>query len=218
MKIAVIAVAPGEGLAAIFRDFGVAGVVRGGQSANPSTGELLEAVRGCHAEEIVLLPNNPNVVMAARQVAGMAERPVFVVPTRNAAEGFAALLALDPARDAAGNAAVMTEAGRGVQTLAVTEAVRDATIGGRKVRHGQTIVLDPDDGLLAADNDRMKAVLAGVAALEPGYELLTLYYGEGAELEEAETTARRIADEHEGIEVEVIHGGQPHYRYLIAAE
>jgi dihydroxyacetone kinase-like predicted kinase len=112
----------------------------------------------------------------------------------------------------------MTDAGRAVQTLAVTEAVRDATIGGRKVRHGQTIVLDPDDGLLAADHDPLKAVLAGVAALEPGYELLTLYYGEGAELEEAETTARRIGDEHEGIEVEVIHGGQPHYRYLIAAE
>jgi uncharacterized protein len=217
-KLAVIAVAPGEGLAAIFRDFGVAKVIRGGQSANPSTGELLEAVRDCHAGEIVLLPNNPNVVMAARQVAAMAERPVVVVPTRNAAEGFAALLALDPTRDAEGNVSVMTEAGRAVQTLAVTEAVRDATIGGRKVRHGQTIVLDPDDGLLAADNDRMKAVLAGVAALEPGYELLTLYYGEGAELEDAEATARRIAEEHEGVEVEVIHGGQPHYRYLIAAE
>ena len=87
----------GDGLAAIFRDFGVAAVVQGGQSANPSTGELLEAVGAVEAREILLLPNNPNVVLAARQVAQMTDRPVSVVPTRNAAEGFAALLALDPA-------------------------------------------------------------------------------------------------------------------------
>jgi len=216
--LAVVVVAPGDGLAAIFRDFGVAAVVRGGQSANPSTGELLEAVSRIHAREIVLLPNNPNVLMAARQVAGMADRPVVVVPTRNAAEGFAALLALDPVMGAADNAGPMTDAGRAVQTLAVTDAVRDATIGGRRVRRGQTIALDPDDGLVACDSDRSKAVLAGVAALQPGFELLTVYYGEGAELAEAEAMARRLGEAHEGVEVEVIHGGQPHYRYLIAAE
>ena len=94
--LAVVAVTAGDGLAAIFRDFGVAAVVQGGQSANPSTGELLEAVGAVEAREVLLLPNNPNVVLAARQVAQMTDRPVSVVPTRNAAEGFAALLALDP--------------------------------------------------------------------------------------------------------------------------
>jgi DAK2 domain fusion protein YloV len=216
--LGVIAVAAGDGLAAIFRDFGVAAVVQGGQSANPSTGELLEAIQAVDASQIIVLPNNPNVVLAARQVIGMADRPVVVVPTRNAAEGFAALLSLDPSLDASANAGPMTEAARSIQTLVVTEAVRDATIGGRKVKRGQTIVLDPDDGLVAAGNDRGKAVLAAIAALAPGFELLTVFYGDGADLAEAESIARRIGAATPGVEVEVRHGGQPFYRYLIAAE
>jgi fatty acid kinase len=218
LPLAVVAVTAGDGLAAIFREFGAASVVRGGQSANPSTGELLDAVKAIDADEIVLLPNNPNVVMAARQVATMAGRPVSVVPTRNAAEGFAALLALDPTKDAAHNADPMTAAGRAIQTLAVTEAVRDATIGGKKVKRGQTIALDPDDGLVAAGKDRDRAVLQAVGALKPGFELVTVYYGDGADLAEAEAIARKIGTAVSGIEVEVVHGGQPHYRYLIAAE
>jgi uncharacterized protein len=216
--LAVIAVTAGDGLAAIFRDFGVASVVQGGQSANPSTGELLAAVDAVPAREVLLLPNNPNVVLAARQVASMAMRPVAVVPTRNAAEGFAALLALDPGRDAAANVGPMTEAGRAIQTVVVTEAVRGATIGGKKVKKGQTIALDPDDGLIAVDKDREKAVLAAVAALTPGYELVTIFYGDGADLAETQAMARRIGAVVPGIEVEVRHGGQPYYRYLISAE
>jgi DAK2 domain fusion protein YloV len=216
--LAVIAVTAGDGLAAIFRDFGVASVVQGGQSANPSTGELLAAVDAVPAREVLLLPNNPNVVLAARQVASMTTRPVAVVPTRNAAEGFAALLALDPGRDAAANVGPMTEAGRAIQTVVVTEAVRGATIGGKKVKKGQTIALDPDDGLIAVDKDREKAVLAAVAALTPGYELVTIFYGDGADLAETQAMARRIGAVVPGIEVEVRHGGQPYYRYLISAE
>jgi DAK2 domain fusion protein YloV len=217
-SLAVIAVTAGDGLADIFRDFGVAAVVQGGQSANPSTGELLEAVAAVPAREVMLLPNNPNVVLAARQVAAMSDRPVAVVPTRNAAEGFAALLALDPSLDAAANVGPMTDAGRAIQTVVVTEAVRDATIGGKKVKKGQTIALDPDDGLVAVDGDREKCVLAAMAALTPGYELVTLFYGDGADLTETEAMARRIGALVPGIEVEVRHGGQPFYRYLISAE
>jgi uncharacterized protein len=216
--LAVIAVTAGDGLAATFRDFGVATVVQGGQSANPSTGELLDAVRAVRAREVLLLPNNPNVVLAARQVAGMSDRPVSVVPTRNAAEGFAALLALDPGMDATANVGPMTEAARAIQSLVVTEAVRDARIGGRKVKRGQTIALDPDDGLIAVDSDREKCVLAAMKALTPGYELVTLFYGDGADLTEAETMARLIGAAGSGAEIEVRHGGQPFYRYLISAE
>jgi DAK2 domain fusion protein YloV len=218
LPLAVVAVAAGDGLAAIFRDFGVSRVVVGGQSANPSTGELLEAIRGLDAREVLVLPNNPNVVLAARQVAHMADRPVAVVATRNAAEGFAALLALDPTKNAADNATEMTTAGRGIQSLSVTTAVRDATIGGVKVREGQAIVLDPDDGLVAVDNDTPTAVLAAIKALEPGFELLTVYYGEGTDLAATEALARRIGELGTGAEVEVVHGGQPHYHYLISAE
>ena len=216
--LAVIAVTAGDGLAAIFRDFGVAAVVQGGQSANPSTGELLEAVAAVNAREILLLPNNPNVILAARQVASMCDRPVAVVPTRNAAEGFAALLALDPARDATANVGPMTDAGRAIQSLVVTEAVRDATIGGKKVKRGQTIALDPDDGLVAVHSDREACVLAAMSALAPGYELVTLFYGDGGDLAETEALARRIGGVVLGTEIEVRHGGQPFYRYLISAE
>jgi hypothetical protein len=216
--LAVIAVAAGEGLGAIFADFGVAEVVHGGQSANPSTGELLDAIERTEADEILLLPNNPNVVLAARQVAAMSTRPVAVVPTRNAAEGFAALLALDPTKGAEANTAPMTEAGRSIQTLSITEAVRDATIGKKKVKRGQTIALDPDDGLVAANANREKCVVEAIGRLEPGFELVSLFYGEDASLAEAESVARRIQAAIPGIDVEVRHGGQPYYRYLIAAE
>ena len=218
LPLGVIAVVSGDGLAAIFRDFGVAAIVQGGQTSNPSTGELLEAVSAVDAREVLILPNNPNVVLAARQVAALADRPVAVVASRNAAEGFAALLALDPTLSAEANCGPMTEAARAIQSLVVTEAVRDATIGGKKVKRGQTIALDPDDGLIAVDGDRSKAVLAAVGALHAGYELLTIFYGDGADLAEAEGMAKRIGATVPGVDVEVRHGGQPYYRYLISAE
>jgi DAK2 domain fusion protein YloV len=218
VPLAVVAVTTGEGLSRIFESYGVAAIVHGGQTSNPSTGELLDAVERIAADEILLLPNNPNVVLAARQASEMTSRRVRVVPTRNAAEGFAALIALDPSRDATANAEVMTLAGRAVQTLQVTEAVRDAMVGGQKVRKGQTIVLDPDDGLLAAGNDRSKAVLGALDALEPGFELITLYWGDGADEADARAMCARIRETRPGVEVEVVHGGQPHYRYLISAE
>jgi uncharacterized protein len=225
LPLGVVAVAPSDGLAAVlvdmaapFREFGAFRIVRGGQSANPSTGELLAAVEATQADELLILPNNPNVVLAARQVASMTQRPVHIVPTRNCAEGVAALMELDPERSAETNAGTMTEASRSIQTMQVTEAVRDATVSGRKVKKGQTIVLDPDDGLLAVDSDTQRAVLAGLARLEPGYGLLTIYYGEDATLDDTESLALKVREVIPGIDVEVIHGGQPHYRYLVSAE
>jgi hypothetical protein len=218
LPLAVVAVAAGDGLAAIFRDFGVAAVVQGGQSANPSTGELLHAIEAVNALETLLLPNNPNVILAARQVAALTSRVVHVVPTRNAAEGIAALLALDPTLGGAANVDEMTAAGRAIESLSVTTAVRDAKVSGHKVRRGQTIVLDPDDGLVAVASERGRAIETAVRGLRPGIELVTLFYGEGADLAEAEETARLINAARTGVEVEVRHGGQPHYRYLISAE
>jgi uncharacterized protein len=216
---AIVAVVAGDGLARVFESFGVDQIVSGGQTANPSTGELLRVARLARAREVLLLPNNPNVRLAAEQAAKVCEdKRLVVVPTRNAAEGIAALLALDPTLDAAANAGPMTEASRGIQSVQVTEAVRNATIGGKKVKQGQTIALDPDDGLVAVDGNRDKAVLKAVASFTPGYELITLYYGADSSLTEAEELASRIRVASPGAEVEVVHGGQPHYRYLISAE
>ena len=215
---AIVAVVAGDGLEKLFRDLGVAHIVRGGQTANPSTGELLRIARLARSREVLLLPNNPNVRLAAEQAARICkDRRLVVVPTRNAAEGVAALLAYDPDLDAATNAGPMTSAGRGLATVQVTEAVRDAKIGGRKVRKGQTIALDPDEGLVAVGSNRDKAVLKAVGTFPAGVELVTVYYGEDASLTEAEAIATRIGAEL-GAEVEVVHGGQPHYRYLISAE
>jgi DAK2 domain fusion protein YloV len=216
---AIVAVVAGEGLAAVFEEFGVQQILRGGQSENPSTGELLRVARLARQREVLLLPNNPNVRLAAEQAARMCDdKRLVVVPTRNAAEGLAALLALDPSKDAATNVGPMTEASRAVQTMQVTEAVRDARMGRKKVKKGQTIVLDPDDGLVSSGSAVEPTVLDAVGHLEPGFELVTIYYGANATLGEAEALARKVGEATNGAEVEVVHGGQPHYRYLIAAE
>jgi dihydroxyacetone kinase-like predicted kinase len=225
VPLGIVAVAAGDGLAQALAAFGLAderlhvSIVRGGQAENPSAGEILAAITASPGDEVVVLPNNPNVKLAAGQAAEMADRPVRVVPTRNAAEGIAALLEVDPGAGASGNAELMLEAGRAIQTLLVTEAVRSAVVSGRKVRRGQTMALDPDDGLLAAGDDPDRAVLAGIAALEPGFSLVTLWYGDGADLADAERLARLVQDAWPAVEeVEVRHGGQPHYRYLVSAE
>ena len=111
-----------------------------------------------------------------------------------------------------------TEAARAIHSVLVTEAVRDARIGDRKVRKGQTIVLDPDDGLVAADSDRLRAILAGARAIGQGAELVTLYYGGGADLDEAESTARPLVGGRGGIGGQGVPRGQPVYRYQISAE
>ncbi|MEA2547067.1 MAG: fatty acid kinase, partial [Chloroflexota bacterium] len=117
------------------------------------------------------------------------------------------------------NVGPMTAAGRSLATVQVTEAVRDAKIGGRKVKKGQTIALDPDEGLVAVDANRDKAVMKAVATFPADIGIVTLYYGDGATLAEAEALAKQIGLVRPGLEsVDVVHGGQPHYRYLISAE
>jgi DAK2 domain fusion protein YloV len=216
MPMAIVAVASGDGLEKEFRDRGVSAIVRGGQTANPSTGELLAAIDRLNATEVVILPNNKNVMLAARQVVELATKPIHVVPTRNAVEGLEAVLAVNPALAVADNLARMTEQSRSVQTLQVTTATRDAKVSGRRVKRGQTIVLDPDEGLVAVHRERLAAILAALAALRPGFELVNLLYGQGADLPEAEAVAARVLDAFPGIEVDVARGGQPLYPFLIA--
>ena len=217
---AIVAVVAGDGLERILLDSGAHHIVRGGQTANPSTGELLRIARLARAREVIVLPNNPNVRLAAEQAASICtDRRLVVVPTRNAAEGLAALLAYKPTLDAAANVGPMTTAARDITTVQVTEAVRDARIGGRKVRKGQTIVLDPDDGLVAVDKVPERAVMKAVETFPAGIGNVTIYYGGDGSLMDAEVLAGQIRARLPGLEnVEVVPGGQPHYRYLISAE
>lgn len=217
---AIVAVVAGDGLERVLLDSGAHHIVRGGQTANPSTGELLRIARLAKAREVIILPNNPNVRLAAEQAASICtDRRLVVVPTRNAAEGLAALLAYKPTLDAAANVGPMTTAARDITSVQVTEAVRDARIGGGKVRKGQTIVLDPDDGLIAVDKDAERAVMKAVETFPAGIGNVTIYYGAAGSLMDAEALASRIRARLPGLEtVEVVPGGQPHYRYLISAE
>lgn len=216
---AVIAVVAGDGLARVFSSLGATGVVQGGQGTNPSVGELADAIRGSGNSDVLVLPNNPNVRMAAKQAGELLpDIRVEVVPTRNAAEGVAAMLAFDPDRTLKESAKAMTQAGRAVQTLQVTVAVRDARIGRHKVKRGHYIVLGPNDGLVAADSDRKTAIRSGIGLLKSGFELLTLYRGRDVDHASGQQLRDELAQELEDVEIELVEGGQAHYDFLISAE
>jgi DAK2 domain fusion protein YloV len=216
---AVIAVAAGDGLARVFSSLGATGVVQGGQGANPSVGELADAIRGSGKSEVIVLPNNPNVRLAAKQAGQLCDGvKVEVVPTRNAGEGVAALLAFDPDAALKDVAKQMTQAGRNVQTLQVSLAIRDARMGRHKVHRGDYIVLGPSDGLVAAHADRTTAIRSGIGLLKSGFELLTLYRGRDVDHAAGQELRDHLATELDGVEIELVEGGQPHYDFLIAAE
>jgi uncharacterized protein len=217
-KTAVVAVASGRGLAEVFRTLG-ATVVSGGAGANPSAGELAEAVRATGAAYVLVLPNNPNVRLAANQAGELARGvKVEVVPTRNPAEGIAAMLSYTPDMAAGTVVRQMSSAAKRVQTLQVTAAVRDARIGRQRIKRDEFIVLGPDDGLVAVDASRTAAVVAALRKLKAGYELLSIYRGEGVNFASAEELREAILKDIDGVEIELVDGGQPHYDFLIAAE
>lgn len=218
-SLAVVAVAEGEGFADVLASFGVDEIVHAPRWGNPSTGEILAALRRSRARHVIVLPNDSDVVMAAEQAAGaLPDREIVVVPTRSAPEGFAALLAMDPAVGARANLAPMLAAARDVQTLLVAIADRPSRLAGRTVTAGQTVVLGPDAGLVAAAADPVDAIVEAVGTLDDGYELLTFYVGDGGSDDEARVAIERIGEGRPGTEAEVMPGGQPHYRYVISAE
>jgi hypothetical protein len=218
-RLAVVAVAGGPGLAEVFASFGVDEILPSPRVGNPSTGEIVEALQRIDATGILVLPNDPNVVLAAEQAASATPgKEVVVVPTRSAPEGFAALLAMDHGASAGENLGPMLAAARDVRTLLVARADRDSRLGGRDIAAGQYIALRPGEGLVAVADDAVSAIDSAVAGLDDGFELLTFYIGEGGSAEEAGEAIRRIVERRPGTEAEVLPGGQPHYPYLISAE
>jgi uncharacterized protein len=216
---AVIAVAPGAGLAHVFEALGAHAVVRSDDGANASAGELAAAIRGTACQQVIVLPNNPNVRLAARQGGELCPgQEVSVVPTRNPAEGVAAMLALDESLDLEQNVARMTDRMHATATLQVAQAVRNARMGRRRVRKGQFIVLGGDQKLLVAGDDRHAAVIDGLNRAGGDFELVTIYHGDGSDRGDAQALADAIRARFEAAEVEIVDGGQPHYCYLISAE
>ena len=214
----VVAVVVGEGVGRILRSLGAQRLVPGGQSMNPSTAELLEAVEAVRSTHVVILPNNENVEPVAKQVDALTSKTVRVVPTGTIVEGFAALLAYDPGADVETNVAAMTASARRVVPGAITRAVRDAETDLGSVRKGDWIGVSRD-GIAAIGDSAAEAALRLLDALVgDDHELVTVIEGEGA----TASTTRRITEwvraEHPGISVEVHHGGQPLYPYLLGIE
>lgn len=215
---ALIAVAAGDGLADALRSMGVTEVVRGGQTENPSTEELLRAVAESPAPEAILLPNNPNILLSAARVPELSAKPVRVVPSRSIPQGIAALEGYNPDDDLDLNAARMEAAVAGVRTIELTHAVRDAAIEGVAVRNGDVVAL-LDDSLVASGEDDITVLQAVLdrANFEHA-ELATIFFGAGATQADAERLAAAITAKSPEWDIQIVPGGQPHYRYIIGVQ
>ncbi len=226
--VAAIAVAPGDGLARVFYEQGVARMVSGGQTMNPSTDEIYRAIAEVPVQKVVILPNNSNVVLAAQQAARKAQkegRQVRVVPSRNIPQGIAAMLFYANARlhdsqrgDLEGIAEGMTEALADVLSGEVTTAVRSVEMDGVRAKTGQVIGL-LEGKIVAAHDDLSQLMHDLIGKLDANrYELITMYSGADVRPQEAEALAEVLASTYGTFTFEVIPGGQPHYFYLLSVE
>jgi uncharacterized protein len=205
----VLAVVAGDGMAALFGSLGAV-PLNGGKTLNPSTYDLLAGIHGVAAEQVVVLANSPNVIMAAERAAELSDKTVRVVRSRSQQAGLAAAVALDPGKDADANAAAMEEALAHVRTGAVTEAARDDT--SERFRRGEAVGFVDEE--LVAWGEPAATLEAVLGALAREAELVTLIAGDGVPLDEDAVTALAPAE----VELEYSYGGQPSYWWLIAAE
>jgi DAK2 domain fusion protein YloV len=216
--IATVAVSSGHGLARVFESLGVSTVVRGGQTMNPSCEDLLKAVEAASVDNVILLPNNSNVILAAEQAKALSQREVLVVPTKTMPQGISAMLAFNYQADLETNARVMARAAGDVETIEVTTATRDAEIDGVAVKEGQYIGL-LNDRLHTAGSSPAEVIFTMLDRLElEDFEIATVYWGEGVTQDEAEHMVARIETLYADMEVELVEGGQPHYYYILSLE
>ena len=214
----VVAVVVGDGIGRIFRSLGVRGLVKGGQTMNPSTAELVDAVLATGSNEVVILPNNKNIRPVAEQVAALVDIVVTVVPTNSVVEGFGALLAYDPAASASDNAQSMSASSAHVIAGEVTKAVRDTTTEAGEVHDGDWIGLDAKGVVSVADSIAVAAIGLLAKLVSPDHELLTIIEGEGSTPANTRRITEYVGDELTNLTVEVHHGGQPLYPYLFGIE
>ena len=217
-KYGVVSVCAGEGLASVFRDLGVDGIIQGGQTMNPSTDDILKQINRTPAEVVFVLPNNKNIIMAAEQTVRLSEKKVIVIPTKTVPQGITAMLNFDPEQDEEANVAAMTESLAGVTTMQITYAARNSDFDGRDIHEGDYLGLY--NGALLDTTPDIDALLAEMAkkTAEEGKEFLNIFYGEDITEEQA-VQAQAIFSEHcPGAEINLLPGGQPVYYYLISAE
>jgi len=216
--IATLAVAPGDGLTRVFQSLGTTAIVPGGQTMNPSTQDFVKLLEAIPVDKAILLPNNGNVVMAARQAAEICKKHVIVVPSKTIPQGIAAMLAFNDQRSLEDNAQAMEGATHHVLTGEITTATRAIEYNDVKVEEGHVIGLLNDE--LTAANETMEETLFTLLDQMDAedLEIVTLYYGNGVTAAEAETIGTAIREKYSNLEVEIVEGGQPHYYYIISAE
>ena len=213
-----IATSMGEGLAQIFKDFGVDHIIEGGQTMNPSTEDFMKAIDNLHARNIIILPNNSNIIMAANQAKELSDKNIIVVPTKNVAQAFAALVCFDGDATADENESNMIEALSTVKSGQVTYAVRDTVINDIEVKEGNIIGLAEGKLLCAGDKVSEMTTELVEKLVDEDSAIITLFYGEDVSEEDAEALRSELEEKFEDIDVELHYGGQPLYYYLISVE
>ncbi len=216
--LSTVAVVAGEGMARVFRSVGCTRVVSGGPTMNPSTREIVDAVEACPADDVAVLPNDKNIILAAQQARKLTKKRLHVVGTRSMPQGIAALLAVSPGEDVKTVVGAMEDACGAVRTIEITRAVRRTSIGGVRVNEGDVIAIVDDQLQLAAPSAE-EAVVGALEGLPQADEsLATLYYGAETTAAAAEELARNIRERFSSYEVEVVFGGQPNYDYIVSVE
>ncbi len=214
----MVAVSLGEGFSSIFNDLGVDHIVEGGQTMNPSIEDILGAVEGIHAQNVFVLPNNSNVILAASQAAELSERNVIVLPTKNVAMGIGAVIAFNPEASVEENREAMTAAAEQVKTGQITFAVRDTVFEDKEIKEGDVIGIHNGRIEVVGHDVHDIAIELTRAVVEDGDALITIYYGQDTKEEEAQALGAEVAEIFSDLDVEVQYGGQPLYYYLISAE
>ncbi len=217
--VGFITVSIGEGIAAIFRELGADYLIEGGQTMNPSTEDMLDAIKKVNADTIFIFPNNKNIILAANQAKSLTgDKKIIVVPTKTIPQGITALINYVPEKTAEENEALMLEEILSVRTGQITYAVRDTHVDDKEIHQGDIMGVG-DSGILAVGTDiTQTAVETACLMVTPDTELISIYYGDTVSEEDAQALADILAEKYPELDVEVNPGGQPIYYYIISAE
>ena len=213
-----ISVAMGGGIAEIFRDLGIDYVIEGGQTMNPSTEDIVKAIDSVSGDAIFILPNNSNIILAAQQAQQIVDRPVYVVPSKSIPQGISAMLAFDPSVDAVENHKEMVGAVSEVKTVQITYSVRDTLFDDKEIKKDDILGVAEGE-ITAVGRDLHEVTISSLSeVIDDDAEIMTIYYGEDVEKEQAEALAKELEAKYEDLEVEVYSGGQPLYYYICSIE
>ena len=214
-----VAVSMGDGMKKIFQELGVDEIIEGGQTMNPSTADILDAVERVNAKTVFVFPNNKNIILAAQQAKDLVEgKTVVVIPSKTVPQGITAVINYINGSSAEENEAVMNEEMQRVKSGQITYAVRDTVIDDKTIKEGNIMGLG-DDGLLAVGEDIAETTMATIAALvDEDSEIISIYYGEDVSEEEAEELTEKLEEAYPDCEVELNQGGQPIYYYVVSVE